>query len=187
MKKKPASKKASVSSNKVLFITFCIAVGILVALYFITREPEKVYTLKQTTDAEILAKNRPLFNQYLHDADSVARLSGDTRTAEIVSFLRENGRISKADYYGAIPLEDTSRGGWVAIVLVMPGDDMISQQWYNVIHGNAVAAYADGEKMLILKPSNPVGKLCRSLTILHEGMHAWKDYMQNGQFRNKQA
>lgn len=131
---------------------------------------------KPVSDSLLLAQRKQLFHEYLKSADSIANVTKNIQAIYIIHFLRQFGKIAVPSETGYRLLETSTSDTSVAIVLLAPGEESISKDWYIFSKMNAVAAYQNSMKMLVIRPTWNVSPLCRSLTLIHEGYHVVESF-----------
>lgn len=115
-----------------------------------------------------------LRNQWIEDAENVARKSGVEEALLIANFLRQSHVLTAPMVSASIPLESNrDKSHAFSLIPLVVGDEKLGAPWDGYISPRvAIAHYIPTQKTLIIKVLFPFSPTWRGIIMIHEGNHA---------------
>lgn len=122
---------------------------------------------------KMVIERRAVLNDWLKEADEIAKRTKDPVAAKIVQLIRDGAVIGRPNPKGVQFLEAPKSDStpWMTVVPVMPNDDRTGK-WENMVsYDYAAAQYLPDARAIVINPNIPTSPLFKGFILLHEGNH----------------
>ena len=124
---------------------------------------------------------RQLAEEWIDQADSVARLTGNEEASRMVAFARANYRLARpGEGKAAVQIDPITGDSQFKFVVILREENLPSEFWRQIdSQAGAGGLYHPGHDMLVMSANHPTSPLGRGLVLAHEITHIIQELSPN--------
>lgn len=128
------------------------------------------HTHVEITPQQQLKERKALFEPWLEAAEEVCNRTEDTEAQEVLSYLKENGRIISMTGEYSFILGDSPTEKMFFVAPMLPEDVRWGPVWMQRAQTSASVMFSPTDNMIVLK-ERAIGPLWKGILLLHETHH----------------